>query len=78
MSLHITNDPSLHRPGYRYNANGVGVRQDLVAEINWKHIDGPLLYTSDAGLHWLTYWERIKLLLGLTDVATIDRARRRF
>jgi hypothetical protein len=57
--------------------SGVGVRQDRVPSINWKHIDGPLLYTSDAGLHWLTYWERIKLFLGLTDVATIDRDRRR-
>jgi hypothetical protein len=77
MSLHITNDPSLHRPGFVYDDSGVGVRQDRVPSINWKHIDGPLLYTSDAGLHWLTYWERIKLFLGLTDVATIDRARRR-
>lgn len=72
MSLHFVSDKTLHRPGFVYNEHGVGVRQDRVPEVNWHHIDGPLLYTSDAGLHWLTYWERVQLFFGWTTIGDID------
>jgi hypothetical protein len=76
MSIHIVSDPKLQRPGYVYK-DGVGVRQDRVPSVNYKHIDGPLLYTSDAGLHWLTYWERIQLFFGWKSLSEIDRKHRR-
>ena len=38
------------------------------------HIDGPLLITSDGGLHWLTWSERISLFFGLTDIQKLDKA----
>jgi hypothetical protein len=76
MSIHIVSDPSLQRPGYVYE-NGVGYPAGIEPKVNWKHIDGPLLYTSDAGLHWLTYWERIQLFFGWTTIREIDRKRLR-
>jgi hypothetical protein len=75
--MHIVSDKSLQRPGYDY-VNGVGIPKGVRPFINWKHIDGPLLYTSDCGLHWLTYRERIKLFFGLTTIDEIDRAHRRY
>jgi hypothetical protein len=77
MVMHIVSHDSLKRPGYIYDSNGVGIPAGLQPHINWKHIDGPLLHTSDAGLHWLTLWERMCLWLGLTDITTIDRKHRR-
>jgi hypothetical protein len=77
MSLHIVSHDSLKRPGYVYDSNGVGAPAGLQPCVNWRHIDGPLLYTSDGGLHWLTLFERVRLSLGLTNIAAIDRKRRR-
>lgn len=34
--------------------------------IQWDHADGPLLTWAGCS-HWLTWWERIQLALGLTD-----------
>jgi hypothetical protein len=76
MSIHFISDPSLQREEYVYE-NGVGYPKGIEPKVNWKHIDGPLLYTSDAGLHWLTYRERVKLWLGWTTIREIDRRRRR-
>lgn len=41
-------------------------------EIQWNHIDGPLLHLCDGQLHWLTWMERIKLRLGLITVNDLD------
>jgi hypothetical protein len=73
---HFVSDKSLERPGYIYE-NGVGYPIGVKPAIVWNHIDGPLLHTSDCGLHWLTLWERIQLHLGLTDINAIDKRRRR-
>lgn len=75
--MHITNNPMWHRPGYTYDGNGVGVPDGLEPVIVWKHIDGPLLYTSDCGLHWLTLWERFQMFMGWTDIHALDRKHRR-
>jgi hypothetical protein len=75
--VHIVSDPSLQRPGYVYDEMGVGIPIGLKPKVNWKHIDGPLLYTSDAGLHWLTWRERFMLMIRATDIETIDKERRR-
>lgn len=32
-----------------------------------KHIDGPLVTFSDGQMHWLTWPERIQLMLGRVD-----------
>lgn len=74
--MHIVSDPSLQRPGYVYDKHGVGYPKGMQAEINWKHIDGPLLYRSDGQLHWLTVAERIRCWLGLDDAASIDQKAR--
>jgi hypothetical protein len=71
--VHIVSDKSLQRPGYIYDAHGVGYPIGLDPHINWKHIDGPLLRTSDCGLHWLTYWERVQMFFGWTDIHALDR-----
>jgi len=67
--MHIISENSLKRPGYVYDESGVG-REGGDININWNHIDGPLLTTSTGRLHWLTLWERAQLKLGLT---TLDK-----
>jgi hypothetical protein len=77
--MHIISDPSMKRHGYiyRHAAGGlVGVPMDSQPCINWKHIDGPLLYTSDGQLHWLTWRERLRLSFGFADIHDIDFERR--
>lgn len=44
--------------------------------INWRHIDGPLLYFSDGQMHWLTIWERVCCWFGFGNEWKIQRARR--
>jgi hypothetical protein len=74
VSIHIVSDKSMERPGYVYK-NGIGVPEDQGYFIVWKHIDGPLMYLSGGGLHWLTYAERIQLYLGLTTEKAINDKR---
>jgi hypothetical protein len=40
--------------------------------INWKHIDGPLLYFSDGQLHWLTLGQRIRCHLGMETAESLE------
>lgn len=79
--MHIISDKSLKRPGYTYARTGtgwVGYQASFrPAEINWKHIDGPLLYLTDGQLHWLTLWERFQLFCGRTDVHELDMKHQR-
>lgn len=70
--MHIVSDKSLQRPGYIYNERGVGYPIGIKPSIVWNHIDGPLLHTSDCGLHWLTIWERIQFAFGWTNVTRLD------
>lgn len=70
--MHIISDPSMKRDGYVYDSSGVGIHISSQPSINWKHIDGPLLYCSDGRPHWLTWLERIKLLLRLIDIHDLD------
>jgi hypothetical protein len=79
--MHIISDKSMKRPGYTYQRSPggfVGYPTDFQpAEINWKHVDGPLLYLSNGQLHWLTRWERIQLFFGRTDVHELDMKHQR-
>jgi hypothetical protein len=79
--MRIISDQSLHRPGYvseRLPGGGyIEYPADIEPHINWKHIDGPLLYTSDCGLEWLSPWDRLLFALGLTDINRLDRKYRR-
>jgi len=75
--VHFISDKSLQRPGYTYDSTGCVGWTAAEPEINWKHIDGPLLYTSDAGLHWLTWRERIQMFFGWTDIHALDRKHQR-
>lgn len=74
--VHFVSDKSLQRPDYVYDGN-VGYPKGYEPFINWKHVDGPLLCTSDCGLHWLTYRERIQLFFGRTDIHALDRKHQR-
>lgn len=71
--MHIVSDKSLQRPGYIYNEAGIGYPAGMTHSVNWNHIDGPLMFHSDGGLHWLTRRERLALWLGLTDEVSIDK-----
>lgn len=74
--MHIVSDKSMKRAGYTYERSGdgwVGYQTNFrPAEINWKHVDGPLLYLTNGQLHWLTYWERIQLFFGWIDIHDLD------
>jgi hypothetical protein len=75
--IHIVSDRSLEREGYIYTMHGIGYPQGIKPVIVWKHIDGPLLHTSDCGLHWLTLWERVQMQFGWTDINKLDRKHQR-
>ena len=73
--MHFVSDKSLQRPGYVYNESGIGYPAGMKHSMVWNHIDGPLMYLSNGGLHWLTWRERLALWLGLTDEDSIDAKR---
>lgn len=67
------------RENYTYvDECGICFPKGIEPNIVWGHIDGPLLCTSDLGLHWLTLWERIQMRFGWTTIADLDRKHRRF
>jgi hypothetical protein len=73
--MHIISDASLKRSGWTYSrtpSGFIGYPNGAVATINWKHIDGPLLYRTNGQLHWLTLWERFRCWLGLDNPETLD------
>lgn len=80
--MHLISDSSMKRPGYTYQRTPGGgwagyPTNFQPAKVNWKHIDGPLLYLTNGQLHWLTYWERIQLFFGRTDVHELDMKHQR-
>lgn len=79
--MRIISDKSPQRSGYISEpAPGGGLIEypaGIEPHISWKHIDGPLLYTSDCGLEWLSLWDRMQFALGLTDIHDLDRKYRR-
>ena len=52
--------------------HAIYVEGRIEPEIRWSHIDGPLLFTSDASCYWLRWRDRIALALGLLTVAELD------
>jgi hypothetical protein len=75
----LASDDAPRRPDYIYQrAPGgyVAYHRDARPSINWKHIDGPLLYYRDGQLHWLTLWERLRCWFGRDDAESIERKRR--
>lgn len=46
--------------------------KDSKPEIQWNHIDGPLLHCRDGSLHWLTLLERLWLKTGLVTIEQLD------
>ena len=77
--MHLTNDPCQRRKGYIYrkvSGGYVGYPDTARPSINWKHIDGPLLYYRDGQLHWLTLWERFLCWIGKATAESIERERR--
>lgn len=74
--MHFVSDKSLQRPGYTYNAHGVGYPNDARPYIKAKHIDGPLLVYRDGQMHWLTWRERFRFWMGWEDAESIEAKRR--
>jgi hypothetical protein len=70
--MHIVSDKSLQRPGYICNESGIGYPEGMRHSMNWKHIDGPLMYHSNGQLHWLTWRERLALWFGFATEEAID------
>lgn len=76
--MHIISDQSLRRQGYVYeelpnNGGWIGRPETNRPSINWKHIDGPLLYFRNGQLHWLSYRERLRCWLGWDDAASLEK-----
>jgi hypothetical protein len=74
-AMHFVSDRTLMRTGYTYQAapgGFVGHPSNMQPHVNWKHIDGPLLYLTNGGLHWLTIRERIGCFFGLTTIEHIN------
>ena len=44
----------------------------IAPEIQWKHVDGPLLHASNASLYWLRWRDRVALALGLMTVTELN------
>lgn len=61
--------------GYIEVADGVSVEfnPDDVPSIQWNHIDGPLLHLRSGELHWLTWWERVRVWLGYENEFTLEK-----
>lgn len=74
--MHIVSDGRLMRDGWTYSplpcGGMVGYPDGMQPHINWGHIDGPLLYTSNGKLHWLTWWERLRYALGYETMGSLD------
>lgn len=51
---------------------GVSVQDPIEPDIQWNHVDGPLLHTSDASLYWLRWRDRVALALGLLTVNELN------
>lgn len=47
-------------------------REPSDPEIQWNHVDGPLLRCSDGTLHWLTMHERMMLRFGFTSIEDLN------
>ena len=70
------NDPPRARAKLWYSVQeglGVQVSPDDRPEIQWNHVDGPVLHTRLATLHWLTWKDRLLLALKKTTVEELER-----
>jgi hypothetical protein len=52
--------------------HGVSFAGEIEPDIQWNHIDGPLLHLSTAGLVWITWWDRFLLSIGLVSIDHLD------
>lgn len=46
--------------------------EDSTPQINWNHIDGPLLTCRDGTPHWLTTVESLWMKMGFTNINQLD------
>ena len=46
--------------------------QSVAPYIEWNNIDGVVIYTFAASVHWLTYWDRFLLSIHLTSVDKLN------
>ena len=49
-----------------------GYRADSRPDIQWNHIDGPLLYTRNGQMFWLTWRERFRCWMGWDDALLLE------
>jgi hypothetical protein len=69
--------PPQARKGWVYeDAPGggyIGYPETSRPGINWKHIDGPLLFGRNGRMHWLTWRERFRCWMGWDDALTLEK-----
>jgi hypothetical protein len=53
-----------------------GYIADARPDINWNHIDGPLLHFRNGEMHWLTLRERFRCWIGLDDALSLEARHR--
>jgi hypothetical protein len=76
MMIYTTEEMPSPRLGWIYEeAPGggyFGYRDTARPDIQWNHIDGPLLHFRNGELHWLTWRERFRCWLGLDDAVSLE------
>jgi hypothetical protein len=51
----------------------VSFPEDSKPDIQWNHIDGPMLNCTDGSIHWLTLLERLYMKIGILTIEELDR-----
>lgn len=54
------------------NRTMVSFPADSKPDIQWDHIDGPLLHCTDGTIHWLTLLERLYMKIGILSLEQLD------
>lgn len=73
--MRIASADAPKRPDSIEFAVGLSVQfgADRKPSINWRHVDGPLLFMRNGQFHWLTLWERFQCWLGKADAISLER-----
>jgi hypothetical protein len=67
------------REGWIFEAVGgghVGYRVDARPDIQWNHIDGPVVHFRNGEMHWLTWRERFRYWRGYETALTLEAKHR--
>jgi hypothetical protein len=51
----------------------VSYSADSVSEIQFNHIDGPVLHHKSGQMTWLSWWDRFQLHFGMITIADLEK-----